>query len=366
MKFNINKNILVENLQKVLGPTTTKQNFPILNSIRIDAKDNKLKITATDLDITIISFQEVTILEEGVCVIPMKRFFSIIRELPSCDILVESRKNNLLISCEKIEFKMSKLNEDDFPKIEEEKKATLIKIMPESLEEMIRLTSFSVGREEENYVLGGIFFEVKEDKIKLVSTDGKRLSFIERFLAPNQTEVKEPVSFILPLKAVNELYKLVKEREDIVYLFIDENKVGFDFKDTQFIARPIEGEFPKYSQYIPQEESLNKLEINRQKMLSSLRRAELLSTKDHQGIKMSLKKNNIVISKATPHLGEVEEQIDTPYSGAALELGVNSQFLIDVLRNLTEEDIVLEFFAVDKPIVLRKDKYVSLIVPMKL
>ncbi|MDD5070892.1 MAG: DNA polymerase III subunit beta [Candidatus Omnitrophica bacterium] len=365
MKFKLKKEVILDNLQKVLGPTTTKQNFPILNSVLVSTEKNKIKFTATDLDVTIISFQEAEIEEQGILAIPMKRFFSIIKELPSGDIMLETAKNNLLISCEKVEFKINTLSAEEFPKIEEPKENALIKLNPGDLEEMIRMTSFSVGYEDVNYVLNGILFEIEKDTIRLVSTDGKRLAFVERKLPVSQTEVTKKVQFILPIKAVSELHKLIKERNDDLYLFAEENKVGFDFKDTQFVARPIEGEFPNYSQYIPKP-GKDKLTINRKDFLLALRRAALLATPDYQGVKVDIKKEKAIISKSTPQLGEVKEEILAQFSGAPTSVGFNPAYLLDVLKNVEEEEATFEFFGADKPVVLRKENYVYLVLPMKI
>ncbi|MBD3263511.1 MAG: DNA polymerase III subunit beta [Candidatus Omnitrophica bacterium] len=219
MKFIINKNVLVAAMQKMLGPTTTKQNLPVLSSVLMSCEENRLKLTTTDLDTTIITFQPVSPENPGVAVVPMKRFFSLIRELPSEDILVEKAKNNLSVRCGKVEFKINTLDPQDFPQIEEEKGASLIRLNPPELEEMIRLTSFCVGYEDVNYVLSGILFEIHENLMRAVSTDGKRLAFAERYLPANQPEVKEKVSFILPIRAVGELQKLIKDRGDEIYMF---------------------------------------------------------------------------------------------------------------------------------------------------
>ena len=364
MKFIINKDILVENLQKVLGPTTTKQNFPMLSSVLLTTTENNLKLTTTDLDISIISLQELEKTESGEIAIPMKKFFSIIRELPPEKITVEKIKNHLLIRCEKVEFKVSTLNPEEFPQIQEKGGVSLIKIDPQELGAMIRLTSFCVGHEDSNYVLGGILFEIEENIIKLISTDGKRLSFVQRKLPSKQPEITSKISFILPIKAVNELQKLIKDKIGEVYLSVEDNRVGFDFKDTHFIARPIEGEFPDYEQYIPKE-GRDKLVVERKKMLFALKRASLLSTTDHLGVKMELKKDHLNIYKNTPQLGEVRERVDVKYSGSHLEIGFNPSYLIDVLKNLSDEEVCIDFFGSDKPAVLRKEDYIYLLLPMK-
>lgn len=365
MKFVIDKDIVLERLLQISGPTTTKQNYLTLNSVFISSENDKLKFITTDLDTTFISFLEIKAGEQGKAAVPMARLLSILRELPSSELTVKLEKNNLLINCEKIEFKMNTVDVEQFPKIEDIRKTSLIKINSQDLEEMIRLTSFSVSYESDNYVLTGVFVEIFEDKISFIATDGKRMAFITKKLPHNQPELKTKLSFILPIKAVNELYKIVKEKKDEIFLFLEDNKVGFDFKDTQFIARPIQGEFPSFSQYIPQE-SKNKLVVNRKSFLLALRRAALLSTIEFQVVNLDLKKECVVISKKTPQLGEVTEVVDALYKGHSFSMGFNPNYLMDVLKNIDDEEVVFEFSGVDKPAVLRKEGYICLVLPMNI
>jgi DNA polymerase-3 subunit beta len=337
----------------------------MLSSVLLTLEKNTLRFITTDLDITIISLQETKEAEPGKVAVPMKQLFSIVRELPPGEITIEKSKNTLLISCEKIKFKVNTLNPEEFPQTRDSKGVSLIKIIPQELEEMIRLTSFCVGREDSNYVLGGILFEIDENKIKLVSTDGKRLSFIQRRLPPKQPEVASKITFILPAKAVSEIYKLIKDKKEDLYLSVEENRVGFDLKNIRFIARPIEGEFPNYAQYIPQE-GKDKLIVNRKNLLFALKRASLLSTTDYQGVKLELKKDSLNIYKSTPQLGEVREVVDARYNGAHLEIGFNPGYLVDALKNLSDKEISVDFFGADKPAVLRKEDYIYLLLPVKL
>ena len=173
------------------------------------------------------------------------------------------------------------------------------------------------------------------------------------------------IEFILPLKSINELYKLLKDCKEELFLFTEKNIIGFDLKNTIFISKPIEGEFPNYSQYIPPP-SNNKLTINRREFLASLRRAELLSAPDYQGVKLELKKQELILSKSTPQLGEVKENIPAQYTGNHLELGFNPTYLLDVLKNLEDEVVSFEIYDVDKPAVLRVENYIYLVLPMKL
>jgi DNA polymerase-3 subunit beta len=365
MKFSIEQSSLLEVLQKIQGPTSLKQNFPILNCILTESLEDKIKFTTTDLDITVIFYTTGEVFEKGKIAIPAKNFIPIIRELPKKKVTIEIIKNNLLIRCEKVEFKIKCMDPQEFPQVEEEKETSLIRINTQDLLEMIKMTSFCVGFEDTSYVLNGILFEIFDDKINLVSTDGKRLSFIERKLPSTQPEITKKIKFILPFKGINELYKLIKDTKEEIYIFTKKNSIGFDLKQALFICRPIEGEFPNYSQYIPKP-TQSKLIINRRNFLAALKRAQLLSAPDYQGVKIDLKKNEVNIYKSTPHLGEVRESIEADYTGQNLQIGFNASYLIDVLKNLEEAEVVFEIYDVDKPAVLRLQDYIYLVLPMKI
>ena len=374
MKISINQNQLVNVLQKVIGPTTTKINFPILNNVLIETcvndksvseKENAVKFTSTDLEITIISFVNAQIFEEGKVTVPTKRIFSIARELPLKEVILESIDNNLLIKCEKIEFRINGLNPEEFPEIPKEENIPLIKINPQKLSEMIRRTSFSVDYENIGSILNGIFFEIFNNEITMVSTDGRRLSLIKKELPPAQPEVKNKISFILPIKAIQEIQKLIKDREEDVLLSVEKNRVNFDCKGTQLIVQCIEGDFPDYSHYLSKI-SENKLVVNRRDFLFALRRADLLSTPEHQEIKIILEKNEMTITQFTPQIGEVKENLEVEYAGDDFKIGFNPKYLIDVLKNIETDNVCFELFTSEEPIILKENGYIHLISPMRI
>lgn len=365
MKILVEQKELLNSLQKTLGPTILKQNFPALNCVLINTQNNNLKLTSTDLDITITTKSFCEVKETGTLLIPMKRFISIVKELPNTKITLESSNNNLLISCKNIEYKINGLDPKEFPSLEKEKKAVLIKISPQELDEAIKLTSFSVSFEETKYVLNGILFELIKDEIQLVSSDGKRLSFVSKKLPTEQSEIANKISFILPIKAINEIQKLLKEHDDELFISVDNNKISFDFKHTKLISRTIEGEFPDYNQYIPKA-SAHVAKINRREFISVLRRIEILSTLEYQGVKLEIKKDSMIISKFTPQLGEAKEILPIEYSGEKIDIGFNPSFLLDVLKVLEDEFVHIEFLGTEKPAVIRSNSYIHLVLPMRI
>ncbi|MCM8823720.1 MAG: DNA polymerase III subunit beta [Candidatus Omnitrophica bacterium] len=364
MKVILKQKVLLEELSKILGPTTTKPNFPILNSVLIETYQEKLKLTVTDLDITIISFIEANIIIPGKTLIPMKRFISIIRELPEKDITLELIENNLLINCENIEFKLNTLDSNDFPQVNLSKELFLIRLEPQALNNIIQLTSFSVEPETSNYVLNGVFFEIFEDYIIGVATDGKRLSFVKKNLPSQQSELKTKISFILPIRAIMEIQKLIKDRDSDIFLFQEKNNIGLDLKNSQIIVRPIAGEFIEYDKYISIPQG-NKLTIDRINFLSSLKRASLLTIQQSQGVIFDIKKNELIIYKTSPQLGEFKEIVPCEYQGKSLKISFNPQYIIDVLKNLDDEVVNLEFTEVEKPAVIRKKDFLYLALPMR-
>jgi len=364
MVFLIKQNILLDGLNKVSGPTTTKQNFPALNSILIETTvNNKIKLTTTDLNTTIIATLDAQIQKQGKVLVPFKQFMSIIREFPQNEITLELFKNNLSIRCENIELEITTLNTNEFPKIEQPKNISLIKIDPRELLYIIKLTSFSVGHEDTNYILNGVLFEITNNTIQGVSTDGKRLSVITRKLPQNQPELKTKISFILSIRTINEIQKILKDKEDEIFFYMEENKIGFDLKNIKILTRPIEGEFPNYNQYIPEPQT-NKLTINKNNILSSLKRAALFSTPDYQSVTLELKKNKIIINKSTPHIAKIKEELNCQYTGKNFSVGFNPYYLIDVLKNIEELNVNFEFSPPDNRAVLKKEDYIHIVVPM--
>ncbi|MCF7870646.1 MAG: DNA polymerase III subunit beta [Candidatus Omnitrophica bacterium] len=364
MNLIIDRRDLVESLKSVVGPTTTKQDFLALSSVLITTEKNQIKFITTDLNLTITTQTKGDIKTPGKALVPMRRFISIARELPDTKINLEKVKNNLLIKCEKVEFKINTLKEEEFPRIQEKKEAVTIKMLPEALEEMVRLTSFCAGYEDVNYVLSGVLFEIKGNKIKLVATDGKRLSCAARDFPDNQAEIEEKIAFILPNKTVGEIARITKEKQNPFYLSFSKKNIEFDFKETKIIARPIEGDFPNYSQYIPKQKG-NQLTVDKNDFTASLRRIGLLTTAEYQGVKFSLKKNKMIVYKTTPQLGEAKEEINTKYQGPALEIEFNPNYFIDILKQIKDQEITIDFFGTEKPAVIKRENHTYLLLPMK-
>jgi len=353
---------MLAGIQVVQNIVSSKSTLPILSNMLLETRGQMVKLNTTDLYIGISCELPVEIIEEGAITIPAKRFSDIVRELPDGDIFITAKKNNQIdIEGSKCRFKLSGLPKEEFPKFPEFKDKENIKIEQKILKEMLRMTSFAVSHEESRYVLNGILIEISGDDISLIATDGKRLAKMNKKIA---AATKKDISVIIPIKAVSEIYRNLKD-EGMVSLIMGTNQILFDIDGILIATRIIEGEFPNYKQVIPAP-AVPKIKMATQNFLSAIRRANLLATPDFQAIKIEVFSDKIVISKTTPDVGESREEVSVQYGGKEMIVGFNPQFLIDVLKNINDEQIEMEILGSDKAGVIRHGDYLYLALPMRI
>ena len=362
MRLKTEKMVLLNGIQTVQNIISPKSALPILSNILMSAQQGSLRLTATDLDIGISCVLSVDTPEAGMVTVPAKRFGDIIRELPAGDVDINTKKNNsVTITSGLCQFKIMGMPGEEFPKLPEFKDREAIKIEQAVLKEMLGLTAFAVSLDETRYILNGILFKIEQNKITLVATDGKRLALIEKKLRDNSGK---SVSVIIPVKTIHELSRNLQEDGE-VSLILNNNQVLFDLGKVVIISRLIEGEFPDYHQVIP-EVCENQMKVSRNEFLLGVKRASLLATPDYQAVKLELFKDKLVISKSTPDIGESREELSVEYKGKELAVGFNPGYLIDVLKNLPQEEVGFELSDSEKPGVIRMGDYTYIVLPMRL
>jgi len=362
MKLKIQKDVLLNGIQTVQNIITTKAALPILSNILLEAQMDNLRLTATDLDVGISCVIPVDIQESGSITVPAKRFGDIIRELPLDYVDIATKKNNLMtIDVKSCQFKIMGLGKEEFPRLPEFKDKEVIKLEQALLKQMLNLTSFAVSFDETRYILNGILFKINKNIFSLVATDGKRLAIIEKKL---NSIIDKDIYMIVPIKTVHELNRNLQEEGELS-MVLGTNQAMFDLGNIVIISRLIEGEFPEYQQVIPPA-SENVLRVNRTELMLAVKRASLLSTPDYQAVKLEVFKNKLVLSKSTPDVGESREELVVDYQGKEMVIGFNPNYLIDVLKNLTEDIIGFELTDSEQPGVIRCDGYVYIVLPMRL
>ncbi|MDP2943110.1 MAG: DNA polymerase III subunit beta [Candidatus Omnitrophota bacterium] len=364
MEFKLPKDILQKGIQTVQNAVSQKSGLPVLANILFEASKDKIKLAATDLEIGIISkLVNIDVQEDGAISIPAKKISDIVKELPNKEIHISVKKNNqVVIKCDKSTLKIMGLPKDEFPKMPELSNKDVLDIPQKLLKSMLSLTSFAVSKDESRYILTGILFIVTEKKLSLVATDGRRLAVVNK-------DIPKPGGFtrkvIVPIKAVTELLKILKDEGDVKILF-GENQIAFEFDETLLITRLIEGDYPNYEQVIPKS-TQEKLRISKDSFCAAIKRASLFTTPDSQSIKLDVLKNKIVISKVSHDGGESREELDCSYGGEDLTLGFNPNYLMDALKNIGEEEIIFEFAGADKRGVIRAEgnDYIYIVLPVR-
>lgn len=367
MKAKIEKENLLKATQAIQNVVSIKNALPILTNMLIETEgEDKIKLTATDLEMGMHYTIPAEVMQPGAITIPARKFSEMVKELPNAPVLIATLKNNTMsISGEDTYFKLLGLPKDDFPKMPKLTEEDKIELEQQTLKDMLTMTIFAASHDEVRYILNGVLFFVKDQALRLVATDGRRLALIEKQIQAPKDFAKQ---VIIPNKAAQELNRILQEDGTIKIIF-GENQVMFKTDEAVLITRVIEGEFPNYEQVIPKEMA-NKIKVNTQKFLMGTKRAALLTNQDSQSIRIDVLKDKIIISKATPELGEVKDQLDAVYSGREMSVGFNPHYLADALKNISQEEISIEIEGPDKAGVIRtqgaQDKYIYLVLPMQL
>ncbi|MGB2600266.1 MAG: DNA polymerase III subunit beta [Candidatus Omnitrophota bacterium] len=365
MEFTIQKADLVNGIQIVQNAVSQKSSLPILSNLLMEVTGNRLKLTATDLDIGISATLSINTSQGGAVTVPAKKFFDIVRALPEeTEISLSMKKGSSInIKSGNAHFKVLGLPKEEFPQLPLFKDRDSITISQPLLKEMFILTDFAISKDDTRYVLNGILLEAKGDEVALVATDGKRMAMMRKKL-PKKTLVDRGV--IVPIKTVQEVKRLLGDGGEVKIQFSD-TQVMFSFPDFFVISRLIEGEFPNYKKVVPGK-SQKTLKVSREELLSATRRASIFTDQDSLAVKLDIQKKKLTISKNTPYLGEAKEQLDADYTGdEGIEIGFNPKYLMDVLKNMTDEEVVFEVNESNKPGVIRKgEEYVYVVLPMQL
>ncbi len=371
MQFHINKETFLKALTKVQGIIEKRHTIPILANVLIEAAQGEIIITATDLEVGIKSRYPSDVVSEGKVTVSAKKLFEIIKELPDKNIQFSSKNNFWVeITCGKSIFNLVGLSPEEFPKFPSIG-SNSNEIPCRIVGEMIDKTIFSVSNDETKFNLTGIFIKANiadgKNNLVFVSTDGHRLSLIERGLEKNLNE-KFTTGFILPKKGIMEIRKLIETAAEQINIGISDNNFAVSTDATTLIMRMVDGDFPDYQRVIPELTS-NSAMINRDLFLHALRRISVLSSEKSKGIKFNLTQNSLVLSSSNPDLGDAKEEIEVDYAGTEISIGFNAKYIIDILQAIDKENILLFMKDNISPGLIRPEgdeDYLAVIMPMRL
>jgi len=363
MKFSVTKEKLLECLQQVQNVVSTRTTLPILSNVLLQTNGSEVRLTTTDLDVGVRGSFEAQIEKEGATTLPARRLFTIIRELPSNEIQFDvDGKNAASIRSGQSFFKILGLPEEEFPPLPKFDDSKVVTIRQKDLRDGLRKTSYAISTDETRYVLNGVLFSFKDNKLTLVATDGRRLAMLDIDLEfPRSHEA----DIIVPTKAVTELQRLLTDDGD-VRVSVGGSQIAFDLNNSLLVSKLIEGNYPNYRQVIPGEMK-ERVTLERETFLNSLRRVSLLASDKSNSIKLNFSKNNIDITANTPEVGEAKESLPVAYKGREFSIAFNPEFLMAPLRNLAEDEIFLDLIDEMSPGVIKiQSPFLYVLMPMRI
>ena len=369
MKFIVKKEILLESLNNTARAISTKNLIPILTGIKFDLKENGLYLYASDTDVSIRSFiakDKLTSLEEtGSIVIGGKYIVEIIRKLPNVDISIEVIDGyKLIVSTENTEFNLNGINPNEFPNLDLDETKEPIIINNGMFKNIINQTVFATSQSETRPLLTGINFRISNNCLEVLATDSYRLA---RKVVNIDHNIENDINIVIPGKNLVELTKMLDDDEANVELHLFSNKILFKYNNIVFLSRLLSGTYPTTSSIIPNEFNVE-LECSFDDLFNMIDRASLLtSDREKNTIKLSITKNELMISSNSPEIGKVEEKISISYD-KEISISFSSKFMLDAIKSFNSDKIVLCMNNDSSPIVIKNnvdDSLIQLVLPIK-
>lgn len=369
MKFIVKKEILLESLNNTARAISTKNLIPILTGIKFDLKDYGLYLYASDTDVSIRSFipkSELTSLDEvGSIVIGGKYIVEIVRKLPNTDISIEVIDGyKLIISTDNTEFNLNGINPDEFPNLDLDETKEPIVINNGLFKDIINQTVFAISQSETRPLLTGINFRILNNTLEVLATDSYRLA---RKVVNIDHSIENEINIVIPGKNLIELTKMLDDDTASVELHLFSNKVLFKYKNIVFLSRLLSGTYPTTSNIIPKDFYIE-LECSFDDLFNMIDRASLLtSDREKNTIKLSLNKDELMISSNSPEIGKVEEKISVS-SDKDINIAFSSKFMLDAIKSFNKEKIILCMNNDSSPIVIKcsdDESLIQLVLPIK-
>lgn len=363
MKLVFAKANLLKSVSIVMKAVPSKTTMPILECILIDASASQIKFTSNDMELGIETIVEGTIEERGIIALDAKIFSEIVRRLPDSYVTIETDDNLLTtITCEKAKFNIPGKSGEDFSYLPVIERNDCVSISQFTLKEVIRQTIFSIAANENNKLMTGELFEIKNNTLKVVSLDGHRIAIRKIEL----NESYEDKKVVVPGKTLNEISKILSgEINDQVNIFFTDNHIVFEFDQTTVVSRLIDGEYFRIEQMLSSDYE-TKVQINKREFLNCIDRATLLVKEgDKKPIIINIEDEGMQL-RIDSSMGSMKEDIDITKEGKDIMIGFNPKFLIDALRIIDDELISIYLVNPKAPCFIKNDEesYIYLILPV--
>lgn len=352
MKVICNRGALLEALGVAGTISSARTPKPVLQCVKLTASDDRLTIAATDLEVAIrYSDAQVQIESTGETLVPADRLRDIVRESIDDTLSLEIAGDQMHIKGQDSHFKIFTQNPSEFPPIPDFEGEADLQIQGKQLKQLIGQTLFAAAKEATRYAFNGVLMTVKQKRLTMVATDGRRLALSRGDLV-NGDKAKDGGASIVPAKTLNLVDKLITNPDEIVQIQLRDNQIIFHTAEATLTSNLIEGQFPPFEDVIPKECD-RKLSAATADFLSAVRRSALLTTQDSKGIRMTFNKKGLTLSSRNPEAGEATINFASKFEGGDIEIGFNPFFLSDALKVVNTDEVTFEMLAPNRPGLLK-------------
>ena len=372
MKLTIERSVFLRALGHIQGLVEKRGTIQILSNVLIDASGDDLSLTATDMGLSVVEKLAASIGEKGATTVAAHTLYEIVRKLPDgCEIELHedpAAAGRMQLKSGRSRFTLPSLSPDDFPTMPVKESAQSFTMKSDDLRRLIDQTRFAMSVEETRHYLNGIYFHTADDQkdrlLKAVATDGHRLA---RAHVACPSGAEEIPGVIVPRKTVHELYKILEDSEGEVVITLSESKAIFSLDRIVLTSKLVDGQFPEYERVIPKDNDKS-MKVDRQVFSEAVDRVRTVSNERSRAVKIALDKGMLTLSVSSPDSGDAVEEIEVEYTADALDIGFNSQYLLDIADQLDDDMICFDFADSSAPALMRgsrEDGALYVLMPMR-
>ena len=349
MKFSIVRSKFIEALKPVQSIVAGKGSLPILQNVMMEARGGELKLTTTDLDISIVSAVECEVGEEGASTLPVKILFNLIGKAPEGVVEVDiDAEEKAVIRAGSASYKLNGKPEADFPKPGGDEESCEYVMPRQTLQEMLRKTAYAASQDDTRRTLKGVLMSFKDAKLTMVATDGRRLALVEREMEFPKTSERD---IVLPSKAVQELQRSLAGEGD-VKINVQRSKICFNLGSIQIYSKLMDDAYPNYRQVIPSE-CQHTIVIDRQLLLDALERASVMTMDEAHSTKLIFDANRLTVTSAASEIGEATDEVPIKYGGETIEIMFNPNYVMDPLKAIDDDEVSINLNNGHSPAVIK-------------
>ncbi len=365
MKLSATRAQVLNPLQSVIGVVERRQTMPILANVLLSARNNRLSITGTDLEVELVASSDANVQQAGDLTVPGRKLLDIFRALPDgVNVTMTTEGERVIVRAGRSRFTLSSLPAAEYPVVEEINALQTLTVPQAEFRRLIDKTHFSMAQQDVRYYLNGLLIETDGKSLRAVATDGHRLAICECVL---EKEAKNAQQVILPRKGVLELQRLLGS-EGNIELAIGTNHIRAQIGDVRFTSKLIDGRFPEYGRVIPASPT-RVIEGDRESLRQALQRTAILSNEKYRGVRLSLKPDLLTVQAHNPEQEEAEDQVEVTYQGDEVEIGFNVNYLLDALAAIDSAKVQIGLGDSNSSCLIRADgnaaaRYV--VMPMRL